>query len=50
FLSNNNKRPAFHMGFNSSCHQCICDHYKLCKKGCAERKLHEHHHAIPQEI
>ncbi|KAF9231502.1 hypothetical protein BU15DRAFT_28388, partial [Melanogaster broomeanus] len=50
FLSNNNKRRAFHVGSNSSCHQHVHGHYELYKKGCAERKLCEHHHVIPREI
>ncbi|KAF9232685.1 hypothetical protein BU15DRAFT_17136, partial [Melanogaster broomeanus] len=50
FLLKNSKWKAFHVGSNSSCWQHIQSHYQLYKTWCAERKIREHHHAVPREI
>ncbi|KIK84154.1 hypothetical protein PAXRUDRAFT_96211, partial [Paxillus rubicundulus Ve08.2h10] len=41
---------AFYVGSNSLCCQHIQSHYQLYKTWCQERKIREHHHALPHNI
>ena len=47
FIKRYGMRKAFHTGGNSSCRQHIRQHYEIYKQRCKEKKIPEHHWAIP---
>ena len=50
FIAKYEKRKAFHTGSNSSCRQHIRQHYHEYQERCKEKKIPEHHWAIPCPI